>query len=252
MRIIRDISYGKTEYHYGDLYIPDSKSDSIPMAMLIHGGGWSSMDKSDMNGVCLFLCNLGIAVYNINYTLSSVKPWPACGDDCLSAAEFLLSGKANHNDSFDYNSLTIIGASAGGHLALMTGLRLPQENIAAIISISGISAPASDMALHPDRYSSLFGHFPDKNELLTAFPVSLLKGNVPPILCTHSKFDSVVPPESTMEFIRTGQVNDIDIESYFYDREDEGHAIWIPNSNPHCLYADLEKVISSFLEKVLN
>ena len=42
----------------------------------------------------------------------------------------------------------IIGPSAGGHLALMTGLRLPEQKVAGIVSISGIADIEADFSAH--------------------------------------------------------------------------------------------------------
>ena len=95
---------------------------ALPVALLIHGGGWTAMDKKDVVGIAEFLANdLGYAVYNINYRLAGKEnPWPACGEDCLKAGEFVFSDEFAAKTGLKPKSILVIGGSAGGHLALWT------------------------------------------------------------------------------------------------------------------------------------
>lgn len=91
MRIINSISYCPPLGFrgLGDLYLPDNVTPETRAVLTIHGGGWSAQEKSTFSGVAIWLCSeLNMAVYNINYRLSSIAPWPACGDDCLEAGRF--------------------------------------------------------------------------------------------------------------------------------------------------------------------
>jgi len=98
------------------------------VALAIHGGAWVAMEKRSFAGVAEFLCGLGFAVYNIQYRYATTAPWPGVGDDCLEAARFVLDGKHPPGR-------TRPGQAAGcgrlgrGHLALMTGLRLPGDKV---------------------------------------------------------------------------------------------------------------------------
>ena len=175
----------------GDLYLP-KQPDNAPVALTIHGGGWSAQDKSSFCGVAEFIASLGWAVFNINYRLTSIVPWPACGDDCLAAAKFLLDGKEPEFAGLDRRKLLICGGSAGGHLALMTGLRLPPERVAGIISISGIDELTSDYALHTARYCSFFGSGVTEEKKAQANPIHYLRPDSPPVLLTHWDDDQVV------------------------------------------------------------
>ena len=154
----------------GDLYLPEHP-EHAPVALTIHGGGWSAQDKSSFCGVSQFIASLGWAVFNINYRLTTIAPWPACGDDCLMAAKFLLDGEVPEFAGLDRCKLLICGGSAGGHLALMTGLRLPPNRVAGIISISGIDELTSDFALHSFRYEPFFGGEPTEEKQTEANPI---------------------------------------------------------------------------------
>ena len=234
----------------GDLYLP-KQPDNAPVALTIHGGGWRAQDKSSFCGVAEFIASLGWAVFNINYRLTSIVPWPACGDDCLAAAKFLLDGKEPEFAGLDRRKLLICGGSAGGHLALMTGLRLPPERVAGIISISGIDELTSDYALHTARYCPFFGSGVTEEKKAQANPIHYLRPDSPPVLLTHWDDDQVVPVECARRFRDRGRALGCRVDYYEYSTVDEGHGIWIPNSMPHRLYPHLEKELARFIKSVL-
>lgn len=235
----------------GDLYLPENAEQKTPV-LLIHGGGWGAMDKQGVRGIAEFLCGeLGHPVYNINYRLCVNDPWPACGDDCLEAANFLLNSDLPEFSILNRKKIFVMGGSAGGHLALMTGLRLPPEKISGIVSISGIASIIPDYEMFPDRYRSLLGKEPDSSSLAELEPAQFLKKNSPPILLTHDYDDNVVPQICPVRFMESAKQKGLSPESYFYRKEETGfsHRIWIPESSPHKLYRDIELEIGKFLEK---
>ena len=251
MKLISNIIYNKScgEYGLGDLYLPDQVLDKTPLALAIHGGGWRAQDQYSFAGVADFLCELGFAVYNINYRLTGVKPWPACGDDCLEAARFFLTADHPEFAGLSRKKLFVIGASAGGHLALMTGMRLPSEQVSGIISISGIAKLEPDFKMWPSRYHALFGcsdPIPEE-KFLYASPMAYINKNNPPILLTHAIYDTVVSIESATLFEDAVRDHGGRIDSYYYNRRNDGHCIWVKGSDPHKLHPDIEERIKQFI-----
>ena len=248
MRVIPEIAYlpEAGERGVGNLYLPDREPSDAPVALTIHGGGWNALDKSSFAGVAEFLCKLGFAVFNINYRLLNAGPWPLCGDDCLKAADFLLNGTAPELAGFNGGRILVAGASAGGHLALMTGLRLPPEQVRGIISLSGVD----DLTLYPESDAHrrfFFGGEPDTGMIAAANPVSLIRKNQPPVLCTHTVFDTVVSCEAAERFVAKCREAGARIEFFRYDRSGDGHCLWIPGSSPHRLLPELEHAVSEFI-----
>ena len=94
-KIGRDIPYDRSigSSGLGDLRLPPNVDENTPFVLTIHGGGWAYGDRPSWAGVADFFTEeLGFASYNITYRLASPKnPWPACGDDCIKAARFVLS-----------------------------------------------------------------------------------------------------------------------------------------------------------------
>lgn len=253
MQIITISYHPEHEYRgLGDLYLPETAEQKYPV-LLIHGGGWNAMDKQGVCGIAEFLCReLQYPVYNINYRLCGNDPWPACGNDCLEAAEFLLNSTLPEFSSLNRKRIFVIGGSAGGHLALMTGLRLPENNVAGIVSISGISSIIPDYEMFPDRYRCLLGKEPDPASLNSLEPAQFLKKTSPPILLTHDYMDNVVPQTCPVKFMEAAERAGITPDSFFYRKEENGfsHRIWIPDSSPHKLYREIEMEIEKFLRKL--
>lgn len=231
----------------GDLYLPAQVTPDTMLALTIHGGGWSAQDRMSFAGVAEFLCNQNCAVFNINYRLLSAGPWPLCGDDCLRAARFLLSGGIPELAAVNCPHLLIAGGSAGGHLALMTGLRLPAAQVAGIIAVSGVD----DLNYFPppEGRIAFFGGEPTARQMAEANPVSYICKNQPPVLLTHSIYDSVVPFAAAGSFVGRCRAAGAPVELYRYERNDPApsHCIWMAESRPKQLYPDLRAVIRNFI-----
>ncbi|HNX34200.1 MAG TPA: alpha/beta hydrolase [Kiritimatiellia bacterium] len=235
----------------GNLYLPEACTADTPVVLAIHGGGWSGGDRHSWAGVAEFFCrDLGFAVFNIEYRLTGAGPWPLCGNDCLAAAIYLFGDDFKKRSGIDGRKIWVCGGSAGGHLALWTGLSLPPERVAGIVSISGIGDLAPDARANPGRYVGLFGHAPTEAELAAASPLSRVTSKAPPILCTHAKIDTVVPVAAQERLVEACRAAGTTAVLYTYAPRDKGHSIWRPGSNPHRLFPDIEAAIVKFVNAV--
>ena len=255
MKILRDIGYANdsSASHMGDMFLPDDSSELHPIALCIHGGGWRTMDRRSFEGVAEFMQSQGFAAFNIEYRLLGEAPWPACGDDCLLAAKFLLEGNDGLKE-LKRDKLFIIGASAGGHLALMTGLRLPSRQVSGIVSISGVcDLEAKDPDPHFQFRPSVFWNEErlfSKAEINAASPAGIVKAGQPPVLCTHCPIDNVVGIVHSRNFVARSKELGAKAELFEYNRPLDGHCIWIPGSNPHKLFPEIEAAIARFAKAV--
>ncbi|HUT58752.1 MAG TPA: alpha/beta hydrolase [Phycisphaerae bacterium] len=251
---VEDIAYvpGHGFRGLGDLYLPD-EADGAPAALVIHGGGWNAMDKQGLAGVAQFLAETGYGAYAINYRLLDDAPWPACGDDCLTAAGFLLAGGHEAMKPLDRSRLVVIGGSAGGHLAMMTGLRLPPIKVRCIVSIAGPADLKTQTAGWDATFlTKFFG--PDveitDETMLAASPVQYVRADSPPLLCTNSTNDKLVPIAQSHAMVERYRQNGGRAELYAYPGPGEQHGIWIEGSDPHRLLPELEQVIEEFLQTI--
>lgn len=115
-----NVSYGSHPQQIFDLYLPANRSAaSTKTLILVHGGGWTSGDKGDMNYVTNIIKQYlpGYAVANINYRLASVgnPAFPMQLDDITA----VINKLKNTSDYAISDNFGFIGVSAGGHLSLL-------------------------------------------------------------------------------------------------------------------------------------
>ncbi|ROZ64376.1 alpha/beta hydrolase [Kocuria soli] len=116
-----------------DLYLPERTADSAePPAVVLwlHGGGWFTGDRTLAPDLTQRAQATGMAFASIEYRLSGQALFPAPLHDVRSAVRHLRTHAAEYG--IDPARVGTWGASAGGHLALLTALtghleRLPGE-----------------------------------------------------------------------------------------------------------------------------
>ncbi|HRR33607.1 MAG TPA: alpha/beta hydrolase fold domain-containing protein [Kiritimatiellia bacterium] len=257
--VTRDIIYDPAigDYGLGDLYLPDRVDEKTPMVLVIHGGGWSGLDRASIAGIAeFFQKELGFAAFNIEYRLAnaSARPWPACGDDCVKAAAFILTDAFKQQHGLSYSKIWICGGSAGGHLTLWTLVSLDPSKVEGAVAISAIGDPLLDFAVNAGRYNALFPAPVTTEKVTTMDPRPLITAGMAPVLCTHADIDAVVPIAShrAFETAYTNAGNRCVFFEYAHDCEanEGGHYIWRPGSNPHKLISSIEGRIRRFVQEV--
>jgi len=91
-----------------------------PALLYIHGGGFIVEDKESRQLRLLPYLARGWVVININYPLAHEAKAPGAVVDCLKALEWVFTNAEKYQ--IDTDRVVVSGDSAGGHLALMTGL----------------------------------------------------------------------------------------------------------------------------------
>ncbi len=123
---LADVPYGPDPLQRLDLYIPAGAGTAPrPLLVEIHGGGWSFGSKSSFasyygagaGGIIeQAFHERGAVVASVDYRLAPAAIFPAQNLDCARALQFLRSWSGFLN--IDPDDVTIIGESAGAHLAL--------------------------------------------------------------------------------------------------------------------------------------
>ena len=92
--------------------------------MYVHGGGFACGDKRDGNLEGYLKClRRGWALAAVEYRLSGEALFPAAVLDCRSAVRFLKANAEQYR--LDPARFASIGGSAGGNLAAMLGMNVP-------------------------------------------------------------------------------------------------------------------------------
>jgi acetyl esterase/lipase len=199
-----------------DLYLPRKHSTPLPTLILFHGGGWVDGQKERNVFQLLPYLSLGWAVINVEYRLARQSPAPAAVEDCRCALRWV----AYHAKEYylDTSKIVLTGGSAGGHLALITGMlpaqsvfdrqcptesatrwreaTEPQLKVAAIINWYGITDVA-DLIDGPNakHYAmEWLGSLSNRQELARQLsPIHYVRAGLPPIITIHGDQDDIVP-----------------------------------------------------------
>lgn len=207
-----------------DLYLPPATrrhDTQFPAIVLIHGGGWSLLDKSNQRQVFLaiILAQAGFVVANINYKLTTEtqKAWPTNIHDCKAAIRFLRKNAKRY--LVDTDRIATMGTSAGGHLALLaaytgdTGnvvLKCPlypeySDSVQAVIDFYGIPDVHYPIVNLPYPSGELFLPATLEQDATLydwASPSFWVNESCPPTLVMHGTADTVVTIDHSDRFVQ--------------------------------------------------
>lgn len=214
----RDIEYGRASHTalLLDASIPDGPGP-YPIAILIHGGGWDSGDKSGSNvpgnGADITpwfapLTDAKFTWFSINYRPSTLQPWPACLEDVQTAIRWV---KAHARDfKGDPRRIALFGHSAGGHLACHAALVADDTTrVQAVVGFAPVTDLEQDAKNRGGLSTSLqrlFGQPKEPNAtslaiLRAASPINHISRAAPPFLLIHGDADKTVAFSMTETFL---------------------------------------------------
>lgn len=126
------------------LIVPDSPSG---VYLHIHGGGWTigAADEQDPR-LERIADNCNLAVVSVEYRMAPEHPYPQPPDECEAAALWLVK---EARARFGTERFAIGGESAGGHLSLVTLLRLRDRHALTPFSAANLVAGCYDLRLTP-------------------------------------------------------------------------------------------------------
>jgi acetyl esterase/lipase len=215
-QLYQNIVYQKANALELKLDVITKGSQSRPVVIFFHGGGWVQGKKENHLLKLLPYLAHGMNGVNIEYRVANEAQAPAAVEDCRCALHWVVYHAKEYG--FDPAKIVVTGESAGGHLALMTGMltaadgfdnscELPPDKwsayggageikVAAIVNFFGIT----DLVpfLTPSNPSNfvvrwLGGNRPDLARRLS--PMTYVRNNSPPIISVHGEKDPVVPYE---------------------------------------------------------
>ena len=200
-----NVSYGP-DLHLDVYRAASDGADAHPAVVLIHGGGWTSLDKSTMRGMAQFLARSGFVAFAVDYRLfaGDRNRWPAQLDDVQRAVRWIRANRAKYGVNPD--RIGAFGHSAGAQLAALLGMEDTRDNsdpalakyssrVQAVVDVSGPIDFTTDHDADGDQFLTAFlgvGYSKDATvwrEASPAFHVS--KANAP-FLIVHGTQDESV------------------------------------------------------------
>ena len=226
-----NVSYGTNAQQKMDVYLPASRNTtSTKVIIMIHGGGWNTGDKADFNEYVDSLKKRepSYAIFNINYRLANTTDlFPAQEQDVKAAIEFINSKRQEYQLS---GKFVLIGASAGGHLALLQGYKYNTPvKPKAIIDFFG---PTDLVTLYNNPPNPLVqptllavtGGTPTTNNTLytQSSPINFVSSQSPPTMILHGGIDIVVSPSQSVSLDTKLFISGVTHQYVFYPAEGHG------------------------------
>jgi acetyl esterase/lipase len=198
-----------------DVYQRIDTDKPMPTLIFIHGGGWIGLNKEYSIGAFMPWVMMGWNVVNVEYRMAHVALAPAAVEDCLCALRWTAAhAKERH---FDLSRLVIAGESAGGHLAMTTGMipesaglerecpGVPLPKVAAVVSWFGVGdmeklLHQDDLPPGRDDAITWFGSLPNREELARRVsPIHYVRKDGPAVFLVVGDADPILSyTQSTM------------------------------------------------------
>ncbi len=221
-----NLAYGTDARNILDIYLP-AGAGPHPFVLEIHGGAFKLGDKT-ANPVQTEVLAAGIAIVRINYRFSSTAIWPAQGQDCLAAVEFLRANAAAYG--LDAARMAVWGQSAGGFLAASTVISLAEagkpaqalvdfygpvefSTMDADMAALGLTAAMGQTSVPDSPESALLGFDVASNPTAARAmgPVGRLEGkkiSLAPLFARHGDADNFIAHTQTQRLVDAWRASD--------------------------------------------
>jgi acetyl esterase/lipase len=194
-----------------DVHYPKMMNGPAPVAVWVHGGGWTSGSKLGGTGFADVpeLVSRGYLVVSVDYRLAPQYKWPAQIQDVKCAIRFLRANAARFN--LEPNKMGAWGGSAGGHLVALLGTadasagfegsggyEDQSSRIQAVVDMFGpADLPQLFRGFTGGIVSQVFGNVNGTDILQRASPTTFATQDDPPFLILQGDRDTVVPPSQS-------------------------------------------------------
>lgn len=207
-----------------DIARPKNQSKSLPVVLVVHGGGWAGGSRTDYRHMINWLAQQNMVGVSVDYRLSPKSIFPAQLEDVKCATRWIRANQTQYQ--FDARRITAIGASAGSHLVSLLGTTAGMSQFEGVGGHSTYSSKIDGMILHAGVYnlgplvqqlkanpssethgaiqavSMLLGGNTDSasQAYKNASPASYVSANTVPALILHGSHDTLVPPSEAVRF----------------------------------------------------
>ncbi|TXD82345.1 alpha/beta hydrolase [Subsaximicrobium wynnwilliamsii] len=223
-----NVSYGNDTDQKFDLYLPANRTLDTKVMIMIHGGGWISGDKADMN----FLKDLmrldlpNIAIVNMNYRLADANnpPIPMQIDDISTVVDML---KAKQDEYVISDDIGFVGVSAGAHLSLLWSYAHDSNSqvkmVGSVVGPTNLTDPAYLESENPYllQLIEVFGIDTSSAFLESVSPYHQATTSSPPTILFNGGNDPLVPTSQGIDM--DAKLSSLGVTHSFTLYPEEGH-----------------------------
>ncbi len=266
-----DVVYGEANNVKLRLDVITVGPASVPKPTLIyfHGGGWLEGTKESTLLYMLPYLALGMNAVNVEYRMAPESLAPAAVEDSRCALHWVYDHAAQYG--FDTSKIVVSGHSAGGHLALMTGLLKPGDGfdnschrlsdewrestirdvkVAAIINFFGPTDLVKLVEGPTVRNFAVrwFGSLPDRQELAKRVsPVTYARAGAPPVLTIMGDKDPILPYAQGLEL--RDALDKAGVPNQLLTIQGAGHGSTTPFAWNREQFLQAQEAVVAFLKK---
>ncbi|MEO2205240.1 alpha/beta hydrolase [Paenibacillus pabuli] len=241
---LKDVAYieGGRNNSTMDIYYPSAATESLPVVLWVHGGGWVLGDKEDITDYAMQLAERGFVVVSMNYALAPDAPYPTPVFQTNQALTYIQ----NHAKEFkgDPQKVFLAGNSAGAQIASQTAAIVTNQALAQLMNIQPSIQPEElrGVLLYCGPYNmstvgesgfplirtflwsytgvKAFEEFPRLDEMSTVLQVT---PNYPPAFITSGNHDPLTG--QSVELAQTLKRLEVETETLFFTASTEklGH-----------------------------
>ena len=190
------------------VFRPADISVKRPWLLMLHGGGWDSGDVDQFMDWDKNLAQHGFVIISAHYHLAPKWKWPRQKEDVQLAVEWARQNA----DQFglDPDKLIMAGRSAGGQIATVCALTMPELAVKGCISFYSPldmefgyrHGDENDLLKSPALLRAYLGGDPDTvpEAYKSSSAISFINKAMPPMLMLHGKKDALVWVEHMRKF----------------------------------------------------
>ena len=174
-------------------------AEDRPALLLFHGGGWKDGQPAHLARYSAYFAARGMVCFGVEYRLEKAHgttPFESV-EDAFAALRWVRAHAQEYG--VDPERIAILGASAGGHLALATCLMPELDDSDA----PAVQPPDALLLLNPvlDTGPEGYGHDQLKDRYLELSPIDHLDRALPPFMIQVGTDDRFVPMKTVDRFM---------------------------------------------------
>ncbi len=213
--------------------MPDTVCRKRAAIIICPGGAYRFTSGREHDAPAMAFLNMGLQVFVLSYSVGSL----AKGKQPLEElARSILWVRTNCVDLLvDPEKITVMGFSAGGHLAASLGVHWDDTEILSRCNIlnADILRPNALVLCYPVISMGKFTHIESRNYVTGDVPdpsnywslETQVKPNTPPVFIWHTVEDDVVPIENSFLFAQSLHQAGVSYECHFFAKGGHGMSV---------------------------
>lgn len=218
-------------------YLIQNKKNN-PCIIVFPGGGYTTRANHEKEPISLWLNEIGISSFVLEYRVFPYK-YPVPFLDAQRSIRFIRFNAEKFN--VDPHRIGVIGFSAGGHLASLVGVHFdygnknaedPIENIPSRPDLLILCYPVISFTEFPHQgcIKNLLGENYSKKLCEYLSSEKQVKKDTPPSFIWHTQSDEVVPVQHSLMFASSLKEKNIDFELHIFEKGPHGLGLAKGNS----------------------